>query len=482
MKLLKSSDIIVLRNNNLKFDLNLKLIHHDTKKTQHLDMPHAAKWLTWEYDRNDAHKCGNVEHSLVKEGFAIQCVIPRQSETAAFDHVIPMISGHHVKWYAESPDLCILFNTQPMSQNNPLLVLSPYGSLCWHGIIRGWSIGQIRIEALRIFGGDEIIPFLRRLIDLEFVREIPEINGVRTRPEMLRKEFAAPDIQFQLRHSIIPWYCLWEICTTCNLRCKTCYLPHFQGRGPDTKKTLHIVRQIVDAGLFYVSIMGGEPLLRQDLEEIVHRLRSVCVFVKVISNGLGLTLSRARSLAAAGLNQIEISFDGLCADTNDISRGPDIFTHALQAVNHAKQASIPRVGVIWTVHSDNINDLCKLPKFLIDNNVKECYISLFRKTGLQGTSAPFNPIRAKDVEKVRQHLASWKKSFPQLEIVLIPDCSCGRTSIVIGENGDVRLCSFSYQKVGNVYEATLLDIWNNLNNNLPEKGPLGYCVKGSWDR
>lgn len=475
MQVFKSSNVIVLRNNSKAV---LKLIHYDAKKTQHLDMPHASKWLTWEYDRNIAHKCCNVERLLVKEGFAIRCAVPEQLKKTAFDHIIPMIGGCHVKWYAESPDLCILFNTQPMSQNNPLLVLSPYGSLCWHGIIRGWSIGQIRIEALRIFGADEVIPFLIRLIDLEFVRGIPEIDGIRTRPEMLRKEFAAPDVQFQLKHSIIPWYCLWEICTTCNLRCKTCYLPHFEGQGPDAKNTLHIIKQIVDSGIFYVSIMGGEPLLRQDLEKIVYRLRSSGVFVKLISNGLGLTLSRAKSLVVSGLNQIEISFDGLCANTNDISRGVSIFERALEAVNNAKQANIPRVGVIWTVHSNNITELYKLPKFLIENDVKECYISLFKKTGLHGTSAPFNPIRAKDVETIRQQLTPWKKSFPQLEIVLIPDCTCGRTSIVIGENGDVRLCPFSYQKVGNVYEAPLLDIWNNYETNLPEKGPLGFCVEG----
>lgn len=475
MKLLKSSDIIVLRNNNLKSEL--KLIHHNTKKIQYLDMLHTSKWLTWEYNREGYNKCCDVEHLLVKDGFAIRCAMLQQLETAAFDHVIPMIGGHHVKWYTESPDLCVLFNTQPMSKNNPLLVLSPYGSLCWNGIISGWSIGKIRSEAIRIFGTDEVIPFLMRLISLKFVRENPELEGIQTCPEKMRKEFAAPDIQFQLRHSIIPWYCLWEICTTCNLRCKTCYLPHFEGQGPDKKKTLHIVKQIIDTGLFYVSIMGGEPLLRHDLEKIVYRLRTAGVYVKVISNGLGLSLSIARSLAAAGLNQIEISFDGLCSDTNDISRGSGIFKHALQAVNHAKQASIPRVGVIWTINSNNINELYNLPKFLIENEVKECYISLFKKTGVNGTSAPFNPIQAKDVEAIRKHLNSWKKSFPHFEIVLIPDCSCGRTSIVIGENGDVRLCPFSYQRVGNVYETTLLDIWNNLETNLPEKGPLGYCVK-----
>ncbi|MBU0908548.1 MAG: SPASM domain-containing protein, partial [Proteobacteria bacterium] len=82
--------------------------------------------------------------------------------------------------------------------------------------------------------------------------------------------------------------------------------------------------------------------------------------------------------------------------------------------------------------------------------------------GCRGASAPFEPIDAKKVNLIYRHIDIWKESYPKLTIVLIPGCSCGRTSIVIGSNGDVRLCPFQYQALGNINHDSLFNIWRSL--------------------
>lgn len=398
---------------------------------------------------------------MAADGFLLKNDKTSQLTKLEADSEIPIINSHFVKWYSESPDLFVVFNSKSMSKNNPLLVLGPYGSLCWRGVLAGWPIGHMRAEAQRIFGSDELLPFLHRLISLEFLLPIGRIKDHSPQPETITKEFQAPEIQFQLSHAAIPWYCLWEICTTCDLRCRTCYLPHCSSKGPDPQKALDIAQQIIDSGLFYVSIMGGEPLLRHDLETIIERLRINGVFVKLITNGQNLTFHRAKSLKSAGLNQIEISFDGLGMRNHESSPGSGTYQQAVQAIRHAREAKIQRIGIIWTVHSANLHDLEKLPFFLQKLNVEECYLSIFKKIGHRGASAPFDEISSDAINLIQRHLDIWRKDYPQLIIVLIPGGSCGRTSMVIGANGDIRLCPFQTHIAGNIFQDSLTDIWSS---------------------
>ncbi len=396
---------------------------------------------------------------------------------AGVDARIPRVSQRGVKWYAESPDLHILFNTRRMERNNPLLALGAYGSLCWRGVLAGWTVGKIRREAQRAFGQDEVIAFLKHLMATGMIENDVEIAATSCPPERLVKEYPAPEVQFRLAHAAIPWYCLWEVNTRCNLRCRVCYLPHFNGAGPDLERALELAQQIVDAGIFYVCLLGGEPLLRDDLEAIIERLRSAGVFAKVITNGLLLSPARAESLNAAGLNQIEISFDGLTAAGHEASRGVGTFAQARRAVREARTAGIPRVAAVWTLHSGNVDELDLLPSFLTDLGLRECYVSPFKKTGRNGSRAPFEPPSGGQLSAMRQRLGEWRQAFPELEITLLPGCSCGRTSIVVGDDGDLRLCSFSHASVGNVFRMPLMQIWRSLVAQLPPAGPAGYCTR-----
>jgi MoaA/NifB/PqqE/SkfB family radical SAM enzyme len=293
--------------------------------------------------------------------------------------------------------------------------------------------------------------------------------------DRIQKEFSAPEVQAQLRPSAIPWYCLWELNTTCDLRCSICYLPNFANAGPDSKEAATIAQQIIDFGIFYVCLLGGEALLRNDLEEIVGRLRSALVYTKVITNGQMLDASRASSLAAAGINQIEVSFDGLAAESHEASRGGGTYSRALQAVRNAQEAGIPRVGVVWTVHGQNACELDLLPPFLRRIGVAECYVSLFKKTGLLGSRAAFDPVGSDVQKRIRMEIARWKQEDAGLSVVLLPECSCGQTSIVVGFDGEVRTCSFLYKGVGNVFRKPLPDIWRDLRTESTNGAQLGYC-------
>lgn len=432
-------------------------------------------WHSWSANQDDAREHQDWLAELAGKQLATRTPsVQATSCVSALDHVTTRTANHFIKWYWETPDMAVIFNTSPMARNNPLLILGPYGCLCWRGIVEGWPLAYIRQEAQRIFGVDEVVQFLARLASLGFIEDDGSFV-LREGVELVSKEFPAPTVQFQMKQSLIPWYCLWELCTACDLRCKICYQPEFFNDGPSEAEAARLATQFIHSGIFYVCLLGGEPLLRRDLERIIAQLRAGGIFTKIITNGQRLTPQRATSLAHAGLNQIEVSIDGLTFSTHESSRGQGTFQQALDALKHSRNAGIPRRGVVWTIHSGNFSELPALPAFLEEHAIPECYISKFKKTGLYGATALWEPLTQVQLEIARQQIDSWRSSFPHLSIVLLPSCSCGRTSIVIGADGGVRTCSFSYKSVGNVKEDSLSSIWRAMETSLPETGQIGYC-------
>lgn len=103
----------------------------------------------------------------------------------------------------------------------------------------------------------------------------------------------------------------------CNLRCVYCMPMHGLTFVPnDELLTAHelekVVRAAVDAGFHKIRLTGGEPTLRQDIVEIVHRLASIDGVdqLAMTTNGYRLPYI-AQDLAEAGMKRVNIHVDSL---------------------------------------------------------------------------------------------------------------------------------------------------------------------------
>jgi MoaA/NifB/PqqE/SkfB family radical SAM enzyme len=450
---LKSCNVIVLPEENNSY----RLWARDTGQSFILDHTQAAAWFD-----GDVNRLGNLKDDMREAGLI------RESDKASLnpnllDDLKPLLVQQWLRFYSESPELTILFNTRSMPENNPLLVLGPYGTVIWRAIINGEKIGQIRSRVLRLFGADEVLPFLARLMRLGFLMPLKQVLDLLLGEEKIIKEFHTPEVQFMIPHSRIPWYCIWEISTICDTRCQICYLQDYQKPGPQGAELDKLIEQIDRMGIFYVTLLGGEAMLRPDLEDVIARLRRSDIFVKLITNGNLLTPERARMLAQANLNHIEISFDGLTAHSHEQSRAPGTFRKAEKAVRFAQDSGIPRVGMVFTLYSQNVGDLPHLPEFMKNQRINECYISLFHKTGLMGSKSAIKPLPAEMLSQVYRLVKQWESRDPGLTITLLPLCTCGHTSAVISADMTLRPCTFSYESsVGNLTHNSLANLWSRL--------------------
>lgn len=80
----------------------------------------------------------------------------------------------------------------------------------------------------------------------------------------------------------------WSITGGCNLKCLHCFMsaPHAKHGSPTKEQLLSVVDQLAECGIFTVGITGGEPLIREDLWEIIDALSAGKIGVSVLyTNG-----------------------------------------------------------------------------------------------------------------------------------------------------------------------------------------------------
>ena len=178
---------------------------------------------------------------------------------------------------------------------------------------------------------------------------------------------------------------LWDVTGTCNLRCKHCYqydLYEYEKRGtfardlgPDDARL--VLTRLVEAGVTAIHFLGGEPLLRPDLLELVAQAKRGGVTVSINTNGLPLTARRLDDLIAAGVDQIMVSLDGATATTNDAIRGEGVFAKAfanlVRAAERARGSDL-LVGITFTATRSNAGELGELFELAVRHGIPHIHI------------------------------------------------------------------------------------------------------------
>lgn len=93
----------------------------------------------------------------------------------------------------------------------------------------------------------------------------------------------------------------------CNERCLHCYLDHDDRGEMTTDEIKHVLDQLAEAGVFFLTLSGGEPLMRKDFFEILGHARSLLFNVKVKTNGLLIGEKEAQQLLALGVESVQLS-------------------------------------------------------------------------------------------------------------------------------------------------------------------------------
>jgi pyrroloquinoline quinone biosynthesis protein E len=117
-----------------------------------------------------------------------------------------------------------------------------------------------------------------------------------------------------------------------------------------------VLGQAGDLGVLHVLFSGGEPLLRLELPELVTAAREAGMYTNLITSALGLSRERAKQLKAAGLDNVQISFqaeDGVLADS---IAGVSAHAKKLEAARLVRELGFPLTFNV-VLHRKNLGQL-----------------------------------------------------------------------------------------------------------------------------
>ena len=129
----------------------------------------------------------------------------------------------------------------------------------------------------------------------------------------------------------------WNVTHRCNLQCTYCRIREVATPEIDTAEALRLVDEFAGLGTRYVSLLGGEPLLREDLHQIVRRCVDRGLHVGIDTNG---TLVPRRLATVRLASRIQVSLDGPPA-INDAVRGRGAHTAAVRAIELCRNERVP---------------------------------------------------------------------------------------------------------------------------------------------
>ncbi|MBN1285541.1 MAG: radical SAM protein [Anaerolineae bacterium] len=149
------------------------------------------------------------------------------------------------------------------------------------------------------------------------------------------------------RPPVKPRQVIIDITDRCYFRCITCDrwqvdAARAASRELSTAAWQHVFRVLrAWLGPFHLSISGGEPLVREDILDLIASASGLGCTINMMSNGWQVDAHTAAALVRAGLGNLTLSLNGSSAETHDVTRGrPGSYARVAAAVEHFNRARV----------------------------------------------------------------------------------------------------------------------------------------------
>ena len=267
----------------------------------------------------------------------------------------------------------------------------------------------------------------------------------------------------------IPLSVQLDLTYRCNERCIHCYLDHDDHGEMNTAEIKGLLDQMADAGVFFLTISGGEIMMRKDFFEILEHAHARTFSIKLKTNGVLIRKKEAERIRALGVESVQISVYSHRAEVHDaITKMPGSFRQTIEAVRllrtvglHVTMANVLMVqnaqdypGVRTLANElgaqctldPTITPMMDGDRSILELNVDKAALrEVFRDIALVGNVEEFcAPPQGVDEDALD----------------MLP-CSAGHTACYVSPYGDVYPCVQFPLPSGNVRSTKFVDIWRD---------------------
>jgi len=190
----------------------------------------------------------------------------------------------------------------------------------------------------------------------------------------MNKLFLARDL-LQIQASIMrgrPFYSNLFVTRKCNCRCGFCNVWNNKQKDLSFEEIKRIIDEMADFGIKVVAITGGEPLLRQDIFEILHYLESKRMIYSLVSNGTLWNEEKANEIRKRKIFNLSFSLDTLKEKKYQKIRGINGLPLVKRTIALFKEKPLKHgfVNTLSVVTEQNIDEVFDIIEFDRQNNCK----------------------------------------------------------------------------------------------------------------
>ena len=264
------------------------------------------------------------------------------------------------------------------------------------------------------------------------------------------KTVEAP-LNFEVSDPVSPSlrYLQLNITEKCNLDCAHCYL----GKKEKHDLPLPLIKKSLDEfspnGL-KVLLTGGEPLMHNQIWEVLEYAKNLPIRKELFSNGILITKNIAKKLSEY-VQAVQISLDGL-ENSHELIRGKGTFKKTLEGIENASQYL--DVNIATMVHPKNLNQFEELSNLVHELGVAEWNLDIPSLAG--NATIDLIPKANEAAEIFRVYGFGTGVHEGDMEF------SCGSHICTIDIHGNVSKCGFFEEGVGNIEDEKLTALWKKV--------------------
>ena len=317
-----------------------------------------------------------------------------------------------------------------------------------HAIKKSW-VEQNSFGLLLNRFMEEVQPNVQK----KFIKNFALNSGYGTKSK-IRKNF------YQKEGFFPPFTVLISPTMRCNLNCVGCYAANYIMEDDLEVEVIdRVIREAKSIGIYFFTILGGEPFIYEPLWEIFDK-HSDAAF-QVYSNGTMLNERKVERLVGLGNVALMISVEGFEENTK-ARRGDQVYQKVMYGFDLLKEAGA-LYGFSTTVNRHNVEEICsdRFNELMINKGCVIGWHFLYMPIG-------HNPdINLMPTPKQREYMrvngaARIRNKYPLFAIDFWNDApyvggciAAGRDYLHINSNGDVEPCIFTHFAVDNIKEKSL---------------------------
>ena len=147
-----------------------------------------------------------------------------------------------------------------------------------------------------------------------------------------------------------------DVTYRCNERCVHCYLDHDDHGEMTTAEIKDVLDQVAEAGVFFLTLSGGEVLMRMDFFEIVEHARALLFDVKIKTNAFMIREPEADRILDLGVRVVQVSIYSHRSEVHDaITKLPGSLQRSIAGIRLLQSRGV-KVIIANVLMQQNLSD------------------------------------------------------------------------------------------------------------------------------